>query len=310
MSGSNASSAEPAFDRLVAEIRTSDICRAHLPRGPRPIVRGRPSARLLIIGQAPGTRAHETGLSFNDTSGDRLRTWLALDRDQFYDETRVAILPMGFSDPGRDGKGGDLPPRPECTPRWHSPFRALLPDVALTLLVGGYAIRHYLPEAASSVTEAITRWRDFLPAPMPLRHSSRRTTRWQRDHIERRARVADALPRNGRRYQAARRRVRRRPGAGPAAELRETELIRRAYLGEIAVAERQPGGFIATSSMTLGKTSRITPRSAASSAATAAATRRRDPRRSTRAVARPSRPGRIVANASAGSTRFSARFSA
>jgi uracil-DNA glycosylase len=198
MSGSNA-----LFDRLIAEIRACRMCRRHLPRRPRPLLRGHPSARLLIIGQAPGTRAHDAGLSFDDRSGDRLRGWLALDRDQFYDEARVAIMAMGFCYPGGDGKGGDLPPRPECAPRWHPPMRALLPDIALTLLVGGYAIRYYLPDAAGavSVTDAMARWRDFLPALMPLPHPSWRTMRWQRDHPrfeeevlpELRARVARAL---------------------------------------------------------------------------------------------------------------------
>ena len=191
------------FRRLVAEIRACAICRPYLPHGPRPILRGLPSARLLIIGQAPGRRAHETGLSFDDRSGDRLRAWLALDREEFYDEARVAIMAMGFCYPGRDGKGGDLPPRPECAPRWHPQMRARLPDVALTVLVGSHAIRQYLPGAAgaSSMTAAIARWRDFLPALIALPHPSWRTMRWQRDHPwferevlpELRARVAQAV---------------------------------------------------------------------------------------------------------------------
>ena len=105
------------FDALVTEIRACTACAQHLPLGPRPIVRGRPSSRLLIISQAPGTRVRETGLSFNDRSGDRLREWLAVDGDIFYDEARVAIMPMGFCYPGRDTQGGDLPPCPECAPR-------------------------------------------------------------------------------------------------------------------------------------------------------------------------------------------------
>src|SRR5271156_4788465 len=133
------------FDRLLAEIRACRVCAAHLPLGPRPIVRGRPSARLLIISQAPGRRVHETGLSFDDRSGDRLREWLALDRETFYDEARVAILGMAFCYPGRDAKGGDLPPRPECAPRWHGRLRACFSAIELTLLVGSYAIDYYLP---------------------------------------------------------------------------------------------------------------------------------------------------------------------
>src|SRR5260370_36450888 len=128
--------AELAFERFIAEIRACTLCAPDLPLGPRPVLRGRPSARLLIISQAPGTRVHETGLSFNDRSGDRLRAWLALDRETFYDETRIAIAPMGFCYPGRDGKAGDLPPRRECAPLWHPRFLASVPAVALTLLVG------------------------------------------------------------------------------------------------------------------------------------------------------------------------------
>jgi uracil-DNA glycosylase len=175
--------AEPAFDRLLAEIRACTICAPHLPLGPRPILRGRPSARLLIISQAPGRQVHETRLSFNDRSGDRLRAWLALDRETFYDEARVAILGVAFCYPGRDAKGGDLPPRPECAPRWHTPLRALFPAIGLTLLVGSYAIDYYLPGARRrSMTEAIMRWRDFLPEFFVLPHPSWRSTLWLREH--------------------------------------------------------------------------------------------------------------------------------
>jgi uracil-DNA glycosylase len=165
-------------------------------------VRGRPSARLLVISQAPGTRVHETGLSFNDRSGDRLRLWLGLDREQFYDEARVAIMAMGFCYPGRDGKGGDLPPRPECAPRWHPPLRAVLPEIRLTLLVGSYAIRYYLPEGRGrSMTEAVALWRDYPAELFVLPHPSWRTTRWLSDNPwferealpELRARVSAAL---------------------------------------------------------------------------------------------------------------------
>jgi uracil-DNA glycosylase len=174
---------EAAFDRLLAEIRACTLCAPHLPLGPRPVVRGRPSARLLVISQAPGTQAHETGLSFNDRSGDRLRLWLGLDRDAFYDEARVAIMPMGFCYPGRDAKGGDLPPRPECAPRWHAPLRALLPEIRLTLLVGSYAIRYHRPEGRRrSMTETLARWRDYPPDIFVLPHPSWRTTLWLSDN--------------------------------------------------------------------------------------------------------------------------------
>src|SRR5438067_2678574 len=142
------------FDRLLAEIRACRRCAAELPLGPRPVVRGRPEARLLIISQAPGTRVHETGLSFDDKSGDRLRQWLGLDRDIFYDESRVAMMPMGFCYPGRAARGGDRPPRPECAPLWHPQLRPYFAQVALTLLVGSYAIRHYLPETRRQSMDA------------------------------------------------------------------------------------------------------------------------------------------------------------
>ena len=193
---------ETEFDRLLAEIRACRLCAPHLPLGPRPIVRGRPSARLLVISQAPGTRVHETGLSFNDRSGDRLRDWLGLDRDRFYDESRVAIVAMGFCYPGRDGNGGDLPPRPECAPRWHPALRPLLPEIRLTLLVGSYAIRYYLPEGRRRpMTEAVAGWRDHPSDIFVLPHPSWRTTAWLRDNPwferqalpELRARVEAAL---------------------------------------------------------------------------------------------------------------------
>src|SRR5580698_3996915 len=111
---------EAALQRLFAEVRGCTLCAAQLPLGPRPVLRGRASARLLVLSQAPGTRVHETGLSFNDRSGDRLRQWMDVDRDTFYDESRIAIVPMGFCYPGRYERGGDLPPRPECAPLWHA----------------------------------------------------------------------------------------------------------------------------------------------------------------------------------------------
>ena len=168
------------FNALVAEIRSCTVCAAHLPLGPRPVIRGRPSARLLIISQAPGLRVHRTGLSFDDPSGDRLRSWLEIDREAFSDEDRIAVMPIGFCYPG-SGKSGDLPPRPECAPLWHPRLRALLPAIELTLLVGAYAIRHYLPATRNaSMTEAIARWPEFLPAFFPLPHPSWRGPLWLR----------------------------------------------------------------------------------------------------------------------------------
>jgi uracil-DNA glycosylase len=170
------------FDRLITEIRACDRC-AGLPLGPKPVVRGRSTARLLIVSQAPGTQAHQTGLSFNDRSGDRLRLWLGLDRERFYDEARVALMPIGFCYPGRDPRGGDLPPRPECAPLWHPRLRPHFAAVGLTLLVGSHAIRHDLPERRrQSLSEVLAGWRDFLPEIFVLPHPSWRTTHWERTH--------------------------------------------------------------------------------------------------------------------------------
>jgi len=172
---------ETTLDALYAEIRACRLCAPHLPLGPRPVVRGMASARLLIISQAPGTKVHETGLSFNDRSGDRLRQWLGIDRTVFYDEARVAIVGMGFCYPGRDGKGGDLPPRPECAPLWHARLLSLLPKIELTLLIGSYAIEYYLAETKRrSMAETVAAWRDFLPRSMPLPHPSWRTMMFEK----------------------------------------------------------------------------------------------------------------------------------
>lgn len=169
------------FDALLAEVRACRICEAHLPLGPRPVLRAAPSARLMIVGQAPGTKVHETGVPWNDPSGDRLREWLEIDRNTFYDETRIAIVPSGFCYPGRLPKGGDAPPRPECAPQWHPPLLAALPAVELTLLVGIYAQAYYLAERrARTMTETVKQFRDYLPTYLPTPHPSWRTTGWQK----------------------------------------------------------------------------------------------------------------------------------
>jgi uracil-DNA glycosylase len=167
----------PTLDHLLAEIRACRHCAAHLPLGPRPVIRAASSATLLIISQAPGTRVHETGLSFNDRSGDRLRDWLGLDREEFYDTRRVAILGMGFCYPGVDAKGGDLPPRPECAPLWHPRVLPLLPSIRLTLLVGSYALVRYIGRGRG-MTETVRDWRRHLPRQIPLPHPSWRNIGW------------------------------------------------------------------------------------------------------------------------------------
>jgi uracil-DNA glycosylase len=174
-------SAPEDFDGLVARIRACRLCEAHLPLGPRPVLRAAPTARLLIVGQAPGTIVHHTGIPWNDRSGDRLRQWLGLDRDTFYDEGRIAIIPTGLCYPGRAPGGGDLPPRRECAPMWQPPLRALLPDIRLTLLVGSYAQAYELAAGRkATMTETVAAWRDYLPRHLPLPHPSWRTTGWQR----------------------------------------------------------------------------------------------------------------------------------
>ncbi|MFQ6017919.1 MAG: uracil-DNA glycosylase family protein, partial [Kiloniellaceae bacterium] len=156
------------LDALLREVRACRVCAAHLPLGPRPVLRARATARLLIVGQAPGTRVHETGIPWNDPSGDRLRAWLDLGRETFYDEARIAIVPMGFCYPGRNPRGGDNPPRPECAPLWHPPLLAALPKIALTLLVGTYAQAFYLGRRRKkTMTETVKAWRDYLPDFLP-----------------------------------------------------------------------------------------------------------------------------------------------
>lgn len=171
------------MEAALAEARACRLCAAQLPLGPRPVVRASATARLLIVGQAPGTRVHASGIPWNDPSGERLRAWLALDRETFYDAGRIAIVPIGLCFPGTDPRGGDRPPRPECAPLWQPRLRPLLTEVRLTLLIGGHAQRYYLGAAArGGVTATVAAWRDFLPALLPLPHPSWRNTAWLRRH--------------------------------------------------------------------------------------------------------------------------------
>ena len=169
-----------AFDELLAEIGACRVCADFLPLGPRPVVRLDPAARILIIGQAPGTKVHETGIPWNDASGQRLREWLDLSNETFYDTGKIAIMPAGFCYPGRDADGGDKPPRPECAPLWHPRVMPYLTQVKLTLLVGGYAQKIALGDQADGVGATVERWRDFLPDRLPLPHPSWRTKHWEK----------------------------------------------------------------------------------------------------------------------------------
>ncbi len=164
---------------LIGRIRACRLCAPHLPHDPRPVLRASSTARLCIAGQAPGTRVHRSGLPFNDPSGDRLRRWMGIDRDQFYDTGRVAIVPMGFCFPGLDDKGGDLPPRKECAREWRAALFALMPRIELTLLVGRYAQNWHLQKRThATLTATVAAWRDYLPDYLPLPHPSWRNNAW------------------------------------------------------------------------------------------------------------------------------------
>ena len=165
---------------LLKKVRACEVCAEYLPFPPKPILRAGKGARLMIVGQAPGRRVQETGIPWNDPSGDRLRDWLQISRETFYDEHRIAIIPIGFCYPGK-GKSGDLPPRPECAPLWQPRLRAALPEVELTLLVGSYAQAYYLGDRAQkTLTETVRHYRDYLSAFLPLPHPSPRNQMWLR----------------------------------------------------------------------------------------------------------------------------------
>ncbi|GMV92245.1 MAG: hypothetical protein AMXMBFR82_20230 [Candidatus Hydrogenedentota bacterium] len=167
------------LESLLAEVRACRICDGVLPLGPRPVLRASVSARILIVGQAPGTRVHETGTPWNDPSGDRLRSWMNVDRETFYDEGRIAIIPMGYCYPGRNPRGGDLPPRPECARHWLDRLLAQLPEIRLTILAGQYAQRHYLADRMKkTLTETVRAWREYFPEYLPTPHPSPRNTYW------------------------------------------------------------------------------------------------------------------------------------
>ena len=167
-----------AFTKLQQEIRACTLCAKHLPLGPRPIFQISRTARILIAGQAPGSKVHASGIPFDDASGDRLRDWLGLDRETFYDASCVAILPMGFCYPGT-GKSGDLPPRPECAVAWREKILRELRAVKLTLVIGQYALAWHLgPRAKATLTETVQAWREFSPELFPLPHPSPRNNIW------------------------------------------------------------------------------------------------------------------------------------
>lgn len=165
---------------LHREIAACTICAKHLPHGVRPIAQFSATSRLVIIGQAPGSAVHASGVPWDDPSGDRLREWTRLSKREMYNPKKVALVPMGFCYPGK-GKSGDLPPRPECAPAWHERVMSVLPDDALTLLVGSYAQAAYLPHTKKlTLTKRVEKYEEFLPAFLPLPHPSWRSTGWMR----------------------------------------------------------------------------------------------------------------------------------
>ena len=164
------------LEALLSRVRACTVCIGDLPMGPRPLVQASAGATILIVGQAPGSRAHQTGVPFSDASGERLREWMGLSHDDFYDERKVAIVPMGFCYPGRVASG-DAAPRKECTTLWRAELLAMLPKVRLTLLLGTYAQNHVL--GPGTVATRVRNFRDYLPRYFPLPHPSWRSRLWE-----------------------------------------------------------------------------------------------------------------------------------
>ncbi|WP_194766319.1 uracil-DNA glycosylase family protein [Tamlana sp. I1] len=166
------------MEELLQNIKDCRLCEAHLPLGPRPVVSAHPDSKIVIIGQAPGTKVHASGIPWDDPSGNQLRKWLNVSVEDFYDNTKFAIIPMGFCYPGK-GKSGDLPPRKECAPQWHKPLFDELKNVELILLIGAYAQNYYLGKLAKkTLTETVKHYNDYLPKFLPLPHPSPRNRFW------------------------------------------------------------------------------------------------------------------------------------
>ena len=191
--------AKVSLKQLLRDIRACTICEEFLEDGVRPVVQTSAKARILIVGQAPGRRVHESGVPFDDPSGDRLREWMGVSRETFYDEKQVAIVPMGFCFPGT-GKSGDLPPRPECADAWRAPLLEKLKNVDLTLIIGQYAMKWHLPEVGRTpLTEVVRSWKDYRPSSIPLPHPSPRNNIWLKKNPWFEAEVVPYLQRRVRR---------------------------------------------------------------------------------------------------------------
>ena len=169
-----------APNNIITQAQNCNICAPFLPHGTRPVFSIHPKTKILIIGQAPGRKVHESGIPWDDASGKRLRQWLGVDDATFYNPEFFGILPMGFCYPGT-GKSGDLPPRPECAPKWHEVLLNMMPEVQLTLLFGQYAQAHYLGNLRKkNLTETVKNWKEYLPKYLPLPHPSPRNQIWIR----------------------------------------------------------------------------------------------------------------------------------
>ncbi len=166
------------MNELLSDIKACNVCKEHLPLGPRPVVTGHPDAKIVIIGQAPGTKVHASGIPWDDASGKQLRKWLDISDDVFYDETKIAIVPMGFCYPGK-GKSGDLPPRPECAPLWHESLFNHMPNLEFIILIGQYAQKYYLKDTAKrTLTDTVRSFDEYLPRFFTLPHPSPRNRFW------------------------------------------------------------------------------------------------------------------------------------
>ncbi|MFD2200776.1 uracil-DNA glycosylase family protein [Shivajiella indica] len=171
---------EAPIENLIQEIKSCRICEAYLPLGPKPVFTAGEKSKILVVGQAPGTKVHATGIPWNDLSGKELRRWLGVDRELFYNTEIFSIVPMGFCYPGR-GKGGDLPPRPECAPTWHASLLGHMPQIELTLLIGQYAHAYYLGKNRKrTLTQTVHCFEEYLPKFFPLVHPSPRNKFWHK----------------------------------------------------------------------------------------------------------------------------------
>ncbi|MCB0402228.1 MAG: uracil-DNA glycosylase family protein [Flavobacteriales bacterium] len=184
------------MDNLLAAVRKCTACRDFLPNEPKPVIQAGSQSKILVIGQAPGQKVQDSGIPWDDASGNNLRAWLGVDRLTFYDETAFALVPMGFCYPGT-GKSGDYPPRPECAPLWHQQILQAMPDIELTLLIGNYAQKYYLKNhIQKTLTDTVKNYRDYWPDYFPLPHPSPRNNIWQKKNSWFREEVIPMLQEN------------------------------------------------------------------------------------------------------------------